>query len=134
MLEMEINWLAVLATTVGYMIVGALWYGPFFQKPWMQLTGVTEELAKAGAGKAYAMMFIVALISVIVLAMFVLTVNAETFVEGMVIGFWIWLGFQATIMMNGVIFEKKPFKLYMINVGYNLVMLLISGGVLANWK
>lgn len=134
MFETSFNWLAVGAVTVGYMVIGALWYGPLFQKPWMQLTGITEESAKAGAAKSYAMMLIVALISVLVLAMLVLTIGAETFVEGMLIGLWIWVGFQATIMLNGVIFEKKPMKLYMINVGYNLVMLLIGGGVLAIWQ
>lgn len=133
MLQADINWLAALVTTLSYMVVGALWYGPLFQKPWMRLSGMTEESVKTGAGKAYAMMLIVAFVSVMVLAMLVKTLGAETFVDGMMVGFWIWLGFQATVMLNAVIFEKKPFPLYLLNAGYNLVAILIAGGILAVW-
>ena len=134
MLEMNVNWLAVLVTAIGYMAIGALWYGPLFQKLWMQLTGVTEESVKAGAAKAYAIMFVVALVSVFVLAMFVLTLDAAAFIDGLIIGFFVWVGFQATVMLNPVIFEKRPFRLFLINAGYNLVTLLAAGGVLAIWQ
>lgn len=134
MFESTINWLAVLVTAVAYMAVGALWYGPLFQKPWMRLTDTNEQDAKAGAGKAYAMMFVVAFITSYILAHFVDYTQATSFIDGAITGFWLCLGFQATIMLNGVIFEKKPFQLYLINVGYNLVMLLIGGGILAVWQ
>ncbi|MFA6908439.1 MAG: DUF1761 domain-containing protein [Patescibacteria group bacterium] len=134
MFETSVNWLAVLVTGLGYMVIGGLWYGPLFQKPWMRLANVSEADAKAGAGKAYVMMFIVALVSVFVLAMFVNAIGADTFDEGMLVGLLIWVGFVGTVLLNGVIFEKRPFALYVLNSGYNLVTLLVAGGVLAIWS
>ena len=134
MFETSVNWLAVLVTGLGYMVIGGLWYGPLFQKPWMRLANVSEADAKAGAGKAYVMMFIVALISVFVLAMFVNAIGADTFDEGMLVGLLIWVGFVGTVLLNGVIFEKRPCALYVLNSGYNLVTLLVAGGVLAIWS
>lgn len=130
----EFNWLAILVSAVAFMAVGAFWYGPLFQKPWMRMTGITEESAKAGAGKAYASMFVVAVISVIVLAVFINTLEADSFVEGMLVGLLIWVGFVATVMLNPVIFEKRPFALFLLNSGYNLVVLLVAGGILAVWQ
>lgn len=133
MFILDFNWLAVLVSAVVFMVVGALWYGPLFQKSWMRLSGMTEESARQGATQAYITMFFVAAVTSIVLAVFVKTLNATTFVDGMIVGFFLWLGFQATVMLNSVIFEKKPFALYCLNAGYNLIVIVIAGGLIAIW-
>jgi len=38
-----INWVAVIASTVAAFILGGLWYGPFFSKPWMREMGVGAD-------------------------------------------------------------------------------------------
>jgi hypothetical protein len=38
-----INWVAVLASTVAAFILGGLWYGPLFSKPWMREMGVGRD-------------------------------------------------------------------------------------------
>ncbi len=57
--------------------------------------------------------------------------QATTAMEGMMVGFWAWLGFVATIMLGKVIWEMTPVKLYGINVAYYLVSLLLMGAILA---
>jgi hypothetical protein len=42
--------------------------------------------------------------------------------------FWI-----ATSRLNDVLFEKKPWGLFFINVGYNVVIYAIMGAVLGAW-
>ena len=45
----EVNWLAVLAATVGSFVLGGLWYSPLlFAKPWQAAAGLTDEQLKAG--------------------------------------------------------------------------------------
>lgn len=39
----EINWMAVVASTVAAFILGGLWYGPLFSKPWMREMGVGRD-------------------------------------------------------------------------------------------
>lgn len=39
----ELNWMAVAASTVAAFILGGLWYGPLFSKPWMREMGVGRD-------------------------------------------------------------------------------------------
>jgi hypothetical protein len=42
--SVDLNWLAIIVATVVVFIGGALWYSPLlFVKPWMRLTGVTDD-------------------------------------------------------------------------------------------
>ena len=133
----SINYLAVLVTAVISMVIGFLWYGPLFGKVWMQLMKIDkkkmEEAKKKGMAKSYIIMFIGLIIMNYILAHFVSYAQAKTAVEGMQLGFWIWLGFIATVMLSSVLWEGRPVKLYLINVAHYLVALLVSGAILAVW-
>ena len=137
MVEATINYLAVLVAAIINMGIGFLWYGPLFGKVWMQLSGFTKkqiaEAKKKKMGKTYAIAFLSTLLMSYVMAHFVDYAEANTFALGAVAGFWIWLGFVATIMLGTVLWEGKPIKLYLINSLHYLVALILMGGVLAVW-
>jgi len=38
----KVNWLAVIVAAIAPFVVGSLWYGPLFMKPWSALTGITR--------------------------------------------------------------------------------------------
>ena len=59
--------------------------------------------------------------------------GAVTVPHGMAVGFWTWLGFVAVSTIGTVTFERKPFKLFLLNNGYTLLSLLIMGAILAVW-
>ncbi len=42
-----VNWLSVLVAALTGFVIGSLWYGPLFQKPWMRLTGMHEGEGRA---------------------------------------------------------------------------------------
>jgi|GEM_PF-3896784 len=46
-MEVTINYWAVLGAGVAAVLIGFLWYGALFQKPWMRLMGFTFESMKA---------------------------------------------------------------------------------------
>jgi hypothetical protein len=60
--------------------------------------------------------------------------HVEGVAAGLQSGFWIWLGFIATSQINSVIWDGRPVKLYLINVGYYLVSYLAMGSILAVWQ
>jgi hypothetical protein len=134
----EINYLAVLVSSVIAMIIGSLWYRVLFGKAWIKLMNINEKQIKEsknkGMAKSYFIMFISLLVMNYVLAHFIQYTQSNKFSLGMETGFWIWLGFLATTMLGIVLWENKPFKLYLINASNYLVMLLISGGILASWQ
>ncbi len=135
---MAINYLAVLVAAIASMLVGMAWYSKsLFGKTWMALTKMTDQdMQKAkskGMSKLYIAAFIAALVMSYVLAMFVDLFGAATFSQALQVGFWIWLGFIATVMLNSVLWGGQPVKLYMINIGNLLVSLLVMSVILTLW-
>ncbi len=133
-----VNYIAVIVAAVLNTAIGAFWYSPAaFGKQWMKLANVTEKemqaAKKRGMGKTYAVAFIATLVMSYVLAVMVSLANAATFVSGAIVGFWLWLGFIATVMLNPVLWQNKPVKLYVLGIAHYLVVLVITGGVLAVW-
>ncbi len=131
-----VNYWAVLVAAIAQMIIGALWYSPvLFRKQWMSLMNLTEESMKSKkkAQRGYVLMFVSALVMCYVLAHFVVYTKATTMLDGMLTGFWLWLGFIATVTLGGFLWEGKSFKLYLLNVTYWLVTLVVTGAILAVW-
>lgn len=130
----QLNYLAVLVAALISMVIGYLWYGPLFGRQWMALMGIKPGAVSGGEmGKTYVFGFIAALVTAWVLAMFVDFTGARTATQGAVTGFWVWLGFVATVTSASVLYERRPASLYVLNNGYQLVSLAVTGGLLAVW-
>lgn len=139
-----INYLAVLAAGIVSVILGFLWYGPLFGKPWMKLMGLDkfspEEMEK---GKKMMPMntfiqFVASLVMIWILAHALIFADAylgmSGWTAGVFVGFMNWLGFVASVTIGMVLWEGKPWKLWFILNGYNLVNLCIAGVILALWQ
>ena len=136
MVQPDINYLAVLVSAIAAMVIGALWYSPLlFGKKWMELMGVKPDMnnpeMKKKAQRGYVIMFLAVLLMAYVLAHFVDYAGATDWMGGLQLGFWVWLGFNAPVMIGSVLWENKPFSLYLINTGYYLVSFVVMAVILA---
>lgn len=140
-MQPPINELAVLVAAIVSMIVGALWYGPLLGKQWIALSQFTpqqmDEAKKKGMAKSYALMFVGSLVMAYVLAHALAYASAYMKLSGisagLMAGFWNWLGFIAPVTLSSVLWEGKPVKLWLLNIGYYLVTLCAMGAILAMW-
>ena len=132
-----VNYLAILVAGIASMVLGFLWYGPFFGKPWMKLMNFDKNSMKSmklSPVTAMILGFLTYLVIAYVLAGFISILNAATIVEGMKIAFWIWLGFIATTTLGSFLWEGKSIKLYLFNNAYNLLNILVMAVILITWK
>ncbi len=132
----NVNWLAILVSAISAMVWGYLWYGPLFGKPWMKLVGLSKadiNKDKANMPKNYGMMFVGALVTSYVLDVTIGMSPMRDLSTGLTIALWLWLGFVAAVRLSDVIFNKKPWNLYFIEVGYYLAFLLTAGAILGSW-
>ncbi|MBI2573004.1 DUF1761 domain-containing protein [Candidatus Woesearchaeota archaeon] len=130
----SINYVAVLVAGLIQFVLGGLWYGPLFGKLWMRLMKIDPKKMKpTHMAWRYVGGLLTALLMTFILAHFVSYAVATTALEGVFVGLIAWLGFIATVAFGSVLWEQKPFSLYVLNVGYYLVCLLISGAILAVW-
>lgn len=134
-----INYVAVAAAVVLNMLLGFLWYGPLFGKPWMKIMGINSDTIakskKKGMGKSLVLATLGSLVMVFVLAHSLVFASAYLHVSGPMAGvsagFWNWLGFIAPVALSSVIWEGKPWTLWFINAGYYLVAMIAMGVVLS---
>jgi hypothetical protein len=130
----------LLATLVGgaiYWVIGGLWYAAIFSKPYQAALGFSDDQwpeLKKSMPMALSLFLISGILSAYVIGRIVLVANAATFLEGMIVGLWIWVGFGITIIVNLQVFEHRPKPLLWINGIFYLVAFPVLGGIMAIWK
>lgn len=138
MLSVTINWWAIIVAAAVNMVVGAIWYSPaLFAKQWAKLVGRKMEEMGDGA-KGYVITAVGALVQAYILAHFVVYVayfypNYTKLSVGLLTALWAWIAFVAIPQGVNTVFAGTRKKLWAINTGYFLVVLLINGAILATW-
>ena len=131
----QINFWAVIVAALASFIVGWLWYGPLFGKLWMKLNGFTPEKLREEKGLPMPLIMVVNYVATALaafsIAMFIGSEADASF--GIFAGLMIALFWIGTSRLNDMLYERQPFKLYLINLGYNLVIYVIMGAVLGAW-
>jgi hypothetical protein len=135
MTHLHFNLWAVLASGGLMWVLGALWYSPVaFSKPWMALVPGPQGDKKKAMIAGMIMSLVGDILLAFVLAHVIIWAGSHEFVHGVFIGFVMWMGFFAAVAIPQGIFEGRPFKLFAINQGYNLLGLMLMGGVLSVWR
>ncbi|MEO0543427.1 MAG: DUF1761 domain-containing protein [Pseudomonadota bacterium] len=124
------NPFAIGAATVAAFVFGAIYYGTL-SKPWMKAAGVSPEDAKMGPS-----IFAITLACQIVMAIMVAGVighlgeNQVTLRNGVISGFFVWLGFVATTLTVNHRYGGKGWDLTLIDGAHWLGVLLIMGAII----
>lgn len=133
-LFLGVNYWAVLISAFMSMLIGSLWYSPFmFGKQWMALNRMSEDDIEKG----YPMWLILAILflfwffAALAFALFldVTSTWSTGFIDGLLIAFF-WVG---TARASAILFERQPFKLFLIHSGYDLICYLIMGTLIGSW-
>ena len=105
----HINYAAVLVAAAINYVLGMLWYGVIFTKPWRQMSGISQMTISLGG---IALGIVGSLLMSYVLAHAVIFgkayLNAGGAGGGLAAGFFYWLGFIAPVTLGMVIYEKNP--------------------------
>jgi hypothetical protein len=132
--NMDLNYWAILVAALSTFLIGGLWYSPaVFGKAWMKENGFTEaDMKKGNMAKVFGLAFFLGLIAAMNLAMFMGPERDPAM--GAWWGFLAGFGWVATFVGTHYLFERKSFKLFLINAGYSVVALTIMGVIIAAWK
>ena len=134
----EVNYLAVLVSTLASFALGFLWYSDALcGKAWRKYTGISDKEMKEGGGKAMAVASLMGMAGTFVM-MFMLAnvidlMGAVTPKEGLEAAFWVWLGFVATTHFSKWVWSNKSFNLFLIDASHHLWAMLVGGAILTVW-
>jgi Protein of unknown function (DUF1761) len=132
--KMKPNYIAVVVAAVVYWLLGAVWYGFLFSKPWMALEHLSPEQAGSmNPVLPYVITFVLNLVIAFVLAQICAWRNANTAARGAALGILIWIGFLGPVTYTTYMYEMRPVQLFAINEFYSLVGLALMGAILGAW-
>ena len=133
-MDVQLNYWAILVSALSTFLIGGLWYShAVFGKVWMRENGFTEEdMKKGNMVKIFGLAFLLGLIAAINLAMFM--GHESDPAMGALWGFLAGFGWVATFVGTHYLFERKSFKLFLINAGYSIVALTAMGIIITAWK
>ena len=138
----DLNWLAIVVATLAAFAAGAIWFGPkTFFPVWWKLMG-KEPNADPGANSnmvgVFASTFVGALVQAFTLAIIIHFVAAgdATFgaLAGGLTGLLVGLGLGAASSLSHRLFAGVGFRVWLIEIGSDVVNLTIMGVILGAWR
>ncbi len=143
--EIHINYLAVAAAVAANFGLGFLWYGPLFGKAWAKQMNFPPDFKPTPAQmmKSMGLMILGSFLTAFVLAHSVEVWRPSTWkagpdeaawTYGFFSAFFTWIGFFVPLLLSGVAWESKSWKLFGINAAYHFVGLQVAGAILTYWR
>lgn len=133
--EIDINFFAIAIAVVLGFLLSFVWYTPLFGKAWAKEMGFSpDEKPKSMVQSLLLTIFSVFLIT------FVLSNNIAAwtpdtwnstvprlplYAQALQAAFFTWIGYFVLTSLLGVAWEKRSWKLFAIDVGFYLVLLLV---------
>jgi len=125
------NWLGLVLSSLAAIGVAIIWYAPpVFGNTWQKLAGVKDKDLKSRFAVKSVITLVLILVTAVVLKRFYVISNPQTLFEAMKVVVWIWLGFIVTYVVAGGSFEKVPYKLMLVDLVGQLLILMAMGAVL----
>ncbi len=132
---MKTNYPAVAVAAVAYWILGGIWYGVLFSKPWMALENISIEQAKSmNPVLPYVITIILNVLIAYSLAQICIWRNADSAGRGASVGVLLWIGFIGPITFTTYMYEMRPKELFAINQFYPLAGLVMMGAIIGAWS
>jgi hypothetical protein len=112
---------SIVAAVITNVIIGMLWFSPaLFGKVWAKENGIEMENGLDRA-RGTLITIISALIKVIVLIIFISMPRVKSFLDVLLVCVLIWLGFIVTVHMLELAWAGKKLKVFLIDIGHELV-------------
>jgi hypothetical protein len=127
----NVNFPAVLAAALVHIAIGLIWFRPgLFGREWSKLTG--RELAPAK--KWLPAVLIGHLLMAFVLLILIKLSRAGSGLGGMSIGLLAWIGFVVPLECGELVWEKIPFRLFLLRVANQFIAIAAAGFILGAWQ
>ena len=144
------NWLGFGLAILANIVIGFVWYATWSPtgRIWIRETKMDMSVKPTGAVMAKSMvlmllgavfmMFVFAHTNAVYLDAFRNAGNKGipsydlSLMDGVMGGFFTWLGFIVPLNLNGVAFERRSWSLFWVNSGYYLVTLVVAGILIAS--
>lgn len=136
-----INFWAVFAAAIASFVIGAVWFGPkTFYPIWWKALGKSpdEQPGTANMGAVFALTFVGVLLSCLGLAVVINFANSAfgdmNWLSGAFLGALLGLLIGGGASLSHRMFSGQGLKVWLLEVGNDVVALAVAGAILALWR
>lgn len=133
----NINFLAVIIAALAAFAIGSIWYSPLlFGKGWQKAIGLSDDdIKNSSMVLTFGASFMLMLIMAFGLALLIKghTSSDTTWFIGLSYGLFVGIFFVATSYGVNLLYQRKSFKLWLIDAGYQIVLLGTMGAIIGAW-
>ena len=136
-----INFGAVFAAAIASFVIGAVWFGPkTFYPIWWKALGKSpdEQPGTANMGAVFALTFVGVLLSCLGLAVVINFANSAfgdmNWLSGAFLGALLGLLIGGGASLSHRMFSGQGLKVWLLEVGNDVVALAVAGAILALWR
>ena len=140
MIFADLNWAAIAVAGVAGIIIGAVWFGPkTFFPIWWKLMGKSPEdnPGTDSMGMVFGLTFAGAFVQALVMAVAVSLAETATggldWYEGLAFGALLGVGFSAATSIGHKLFGGFGLKVWILEVGQDIVSLAAMGAIIASF-
>ena len=133
----DINYWAVLVAGIATFMLGAIWYTVLFGSMRTALLKLTEEQiqqAEKAMPVTLSILFFCYVVIAFVMAATVSGWGLNSAGQGALLGVLLWLGFSVALGLTGHVNSLNPLGVFLIDAGYQLVFLVMTGAILGAWR
>jgi hypothetical protein len=130
----DINYLAVLVSALAFFMIGSIWYSPLlFSNAWMKELGFTKEgMSTSRMWVYFSVSFLLMLVMAFNLAAFI--GNGMGWQFGITAGALTGIGWVALAIGINYLYERRSFRLWLINAGYMAISFTVMGAIIGAWQ
>jgi hypothetical protein len=135
----SINWLAVIVCVLVSFGVGFVYFSPkVFFSVWWKALGKTGQPGTENMGMTWALTTVASIVLAVGMAFTVPVVaggmtGGVNAASGALTGFMLWLPFQAATSLTNRLFAQHGLKVWAIEAGNHLIVMVLMGAILGAW-
>lgn len=135
----SLPYVPALVAAIAHFIIGMLWYSPvLFGNIWMELNKFSKEHMAENMKKNMPLIMIggfgTSYIFALTIGFLFQLLQVSDVMSGLKIAVILWFGFNAVIQFGMVLWEGKPFKLFVIQAAYWLASFTAVAAILSTWQ
>lgn len=132
----DLNWLAVIVSTLAYYALGALWFTPLFGSAWDRSIGFERPRGHRFPPIYYVTPLISSFVVTVATAVLVDALDIERVSDAVLLGLVVGIGYAAAISFNNAVtpHTPRPLLLGAVTGSYHLVGIVIVSAIVFSLK
>ncbi len=128
--ELHLNLTAALVAAVAAFVLGGIWYGPLFGKPWQGYMGLSDDDLRTKGHPAVIMGSAFMLTFVQAMMLSAIVPDGSDIQVAVIYALFIGIGFVATAFGVNYLFSRHPKALLGIDAGFNVLQFALMGAII----